>query len=248
MTFRSIATRVTVALLALTIVACSNVKGETYTNDAKDQVTKDVGASHLSDDEKRLYVAALMRSRFGSYDPANKTVGQIIEDQASFEREEAAKEQAAKEAAARAAAAAAAERRAMQADLSVQTTNKGFQAADYMNGIDQDSITLGVQFHNLARKKISEVKGALIFSNHFGDRIYRLNIDESEFNGNALAPGAIWASTYSSRFNPFLEDQVRFRDTALTSMNVQWVPLGISFSDGTTMTAADPDNTEATGQ
>lgn len=157
-------------VLLLCTAACANVKSETYTSSSKDQVTKDVSASHLSDDEKRLYVAAIMRSSFGSYDPTAKTVAQIIDDQKTFEREEAAKEEAAKEAAAKAAAAAAAERRAMQTTLSVQATDKGFQAADYMNGIYEDSITLGVQFHNLGRKKISEAKGALVFSNHFGDQ------------------------------------------------------------------------------
>jgi len=232
--------------LVLTLSACSNVKGEVYTGDNKDQVTKDVGGSHLTDDEKRMYAAALVRSAFGSYDPANKTVGQIIADEQSFEHEQAVKEEAAKEAAARAEAAAAAERRQMQALASVQVTSKGYQPADVMNGIYQDSISLGVQFHNLGRKKITEIKGALVFSNHFGDRIYRVNLDESNFDGSALGPGGLYSSTYTSHFNQFEEDQVKFRDTQLSSMNVQWVPLGISFADGSAMTAADPDQMSST--
>lgn len=233
--------RLAALLFVVVLASCAGVKSETYTAGSKDKVLSDVGSSNLSADEKRLFVAAMMRSSFGNYDPANKTVGQILDDQRKYEQAEAIREEAAKEAAARAAAAAAAERRVMQGALSVQVTNKGFEAADPMNGDYEDKITLAVQFHNRGTKKISEAKGALIFSNHFGDRIYRVNIDESGFNGSALAPGSIYGSTYSSQFNQFMEDQIKFRDTDLSGMNVQWVPLGISFSDGSTMTAADPD-------
>lgn len=228
--------------LLVAVTSCAGVKGETYTGASKDKIISDVGSSNLSSDDKRLFVAAMMRSSFGSYDPSNKTVAQILDDQRKFEQAEAAREEAEKEAAAKAAAATAAERRAMQDALSVQVTSKGFEPADPMNGTFEDKITLGVQFHNRGKKKISETKGALIFTNHFGDRIYRVNIDESDFDGSALSPGAIYASTYTSSYNQFIDNQTRFRNTNLSAMHVQWLPIGISFGDGSNMTADDPDS------
>lgn len=235
--------RCAIVLLTLaTLTACAGVKGETYTSASKDKVAEDVGKSNLSTDDKREFASALIRATFGSYDPGNKTVAQIIDDERAYEKQEAAAEEATKEAAAKEAAIAAAQRRVMQGDVSVQVLSKGFEPADYENGSYEDHITLQVQFHNKSKKKISEVKGALIFTNHFGDRIYRAGVDESGFDGSALAPGAIYTATYGINYNQFMDNEQKFRNTDLSGMDVQWMPLGIHFVDGTTMTAEDTDS------
>lgn len=235
---------VLIAFIAIvTLSSCGDVRSDVFTTSNTAQVMQAVSASHLSDDDKRKVLAAAMRATFGAYNMAGKTVGQVIDDETSFEEQQNAQQLAQQQQEQREAQAAEAERQEMQRALSVQVLSKSFVPADPMNsGTYEDSIALTIQFHNTGSKVVRAIKGFLAFNNQFGDRIYRVDLDVEQ---GSIAAGALYTSTYSIDYNQFEDDMVRLKNTDLANMRVQWVPLSIIFGDGSQVSADDPDS-EAT--
>lgn len=229
---------------AISLSSCAGVRGDVFTGSNTDQVLQAVASSNLSDEDKRKVVAAAMRATFGTYTLAGKTVGQIITEQTAFEVEQNAEQLAEQQREQQQEQVAVAERRQMQQALSVQVLSKGYAPADPFNaGTYQDSLTFNVQFHNTGRKSIRAVKGFIAFNTEFGDRIYRVNLDEEN---HVMVPGDLYASAYSVDYNQFEGGMVQLRSADLANMKVQWVPLGIIFTDGTQITAEDPDSHQTT--
>lgn len=93
-------------LAALLLAACENPKQLVVTSSNQDEVVQKVAKSQrLSDDEKRLFVTAVMRNGFAkalgktfgsrqdAQEVAGKTVAQLIEEQRSFEVDQKKREE-----------------------------------------------------------------------------------------------------------------------------------------------------------
>lgn len=233
--------RIGVALIgvALLLGGCSNVKGEAITSSNHEQVLTDVAKSKLSDDEKKYFLAASMRSALGNYLLDGKTVSQVIDEQRKWQGEQEAQAAAAHEAQLKEEAKRAALIAEMQHAISVQPISKRFRGSDWENGEYDDHEFVTLQFHNLSKKTIKGVKGALRFTNSFGDKVIGLEIEAGGNGGEAvrLAPGESVSTEYSWKYNRFEDDWKRFSNTALSGMKAQWVPDQILFADGTVLKA-----------
>ena len=232
MTFlRRQATLLFVALLC----ACSDVKGQPVTMEDLDQTAVRVHQSRLSDKEKQQFDEIRARADNGDYDVTNKTVGQMIADQAAFDADK--KAQAEKEArvAAEARARHNAQVTALKNALTVALVDKGYHPADYANFEYESYVTMQLALRNNSSKSIRAVKGSLDFQTPLGDSIY-----ESAFEDSDTIPPRhteTWAG--SIKYNQFNDALTRFRNADLRNIRLNWQPKEILFTDGSRLRVSD---------
>lgn len=195
----------------------------------------------LPDDEKKLLTAYLMRAgmaeAFGTT-PPERTIGEAIENQKSFQAEKES-EQAA-EAAEQAKQAALAkrmeeERQAAVAEarkaLTVAVSSMRFIPSNLRAGRYQESFSLSIALQNNTKKDMSGIKGAVVFADMFDDEIKRvtLSVDEGIAAGQAIQ----WSGSLD--YNQFMADDVKLRNTDLAKMKISWEPEVYLFTDGSKM-------------
>lgn len=199
----------------------------------------------LSDEDRqavgRFVLRAKMGEAFGGHSKLGAiTVGEAITEQKQFEAEQQAKEaeQQAKEAEEkRLAEKLKAERDALvkQAHdtLSIVLVSKGFRAADPMNGGSvQDQVTFSLGFQNKGAKDLKGFKGTIVFKDMFGDVVKRLNLSYDQ----PVRAGKTVTWEGSMDFNPYMEDNVKLRDTDQSKLKLDFEPDAILFTDGTRLT------------
>lgn len=231
------------AILAIFVglAGCSNWKSETFTSANHEQVLSD-SAKNATEDDKRTIAAALVRNAFGAYSVDGKSVSTVIDEQTKFAAEEKAREEAAHEAQLKVEAKRAAILAEIGAVLDVVPVSKGFSPANYVSAMETneeahgDKITLDVEFRNKGKKTITAFKGNLVFSNTFGDKIFTVSYDEAEH----IRSGQRLAHSGGVHFNTFMEDNVKFRNLALSQMKSRFEASAVSFADGSTLVAPDP--------
>ncbi|HEX3465497.1 MAG TPA: hypothetical protein VHS78_15720 [Candidatus Elarobacter sp.] len=228
---------------SLFLAGCSNVRNEAVTSSNKDQVVADVAKSAMSDDDKKAFIGASMRSALGNYTLEGKTVAQIVDEQKKWQAEQDAQAAAAHEAQLKAEAKKAALIAAMAHAVSVQPVSKRFRASDFESGNYDDEEYVTVQVHNIGTKSVKGVKGTLRFTNSFGDKVIALDIEVGGVGGEAvtLRPGGVDTTELGWHYNSFEREWNIFRNTALSGMKAQWVPKIILFADGSTLKASDDD-------
>jgi hypothetical protein len=215
-------------ILAGSLVSCAGVKGAPVTMETLDQVAVQVHQSHLSDTEKQEFDEAKSRADDGDYDVTNKTVGQMIADQAAYDADQRAQAEKAAALAAQARARHNAQVSALRHALTVALVNKGFEPADYENFEYQSHITIELALRNNTRKTIRAIQGSLNFETPLGDSLYQTNFEESD----AIAPGSSITWDGSTNYNEFDNDQVRLRNADLQNIKLDWEPKTILFTDG----------------
>jgi hypothetical protein len=234
--------RVLVLLVSLVAtVGCSNVRGETYTSSSRDKVLTDVAQSKLPDDDKRIFIAAMMRNALGNYPAEGKTVSQVIDEQRRWQAEQDAQAAAAHEAQLKVEAARAALVAQMQHAISVQPISKIFHERDYENNVLEPYEAVTFQFHNTGNKTIKGVKGTVTLTNSFNDEVANLGVEEGGEGGKSISlrPGAEITDELTFEMNEYENKDRTFRADALSSMRASWVPEQILFSDGSTLKAPD---------
>jgi hypothetical protein len=177
-------------LLLCTTIAiggCSNVKAQAITTSNKDQVLTDVAKSGLTDEEKKAFLAANLRSAVGEYSLEGKTVSQIIEEQQKYKAEQDAQAAAAHAAQLKAEAARSALLTEMRHAISVQPLSKRYHPSDWENQDFNDMEYVTFQYHNTGAKAIKGFKGTVRFSNSFGDKVIALNLEEGGTGGEAIS-------------------------------------------------------------
>jgi hypothetical protein len=226
----------------LSFVGCSNIKGEAITSSNHDQVATDVGKSNLSDDEKRTFAAAIIRSTFGGTSIDGKTVGDAISDQKKWQIDQDAQAAAAHEQQAKIEAERDAITEEMDHAVSVQPISKRFVDADYDAERFDASQYVTFQYHNLGSRAIKAIKGSVDFTNTFGDKVINLQIEDEQGRGDTngmIPPGGVVTSEMSWKYDPYEDEWKTFRGTELSSMKATWVPDQILFTDGTSLKAPD---------
>jgi hypothetical protein len=185
-------------------------------------------------DEVRMLVAYQMRNAvagvFGADQSSavGKTLGQIIDEERHFEEKQKkdlqSQERLADETRAKEEARAAELRKAI--NLSVYA--KSFRESDPMAGSYEDLIVLKCAYENTSGRDIRAFRGKLRFNDLFGSKIYESGLTVSD----PVSAGAKATWVGSIKYNQFLEPDVKFRNTDLKDMRVEWLPISIIFADG----------------
>ncbi len=218
-----------VVLITCFLVACSNVKDLKFTKDNQEQVMEKVRKSKdLTGEEVGLLIAALMRTTLSGGGIEGKTVGQLIGEQRKITAEAEAREKEAKRLAEEAAKKEAQVAAELSKHIMAAPFKKAFHKANWQNAEYEDKISIAFVFENKSNKDIKAFKGETIFKDAFGEIIKKINLTYDE--GIKAGQKKNWYG--ETKYNQFMEDQRKFRDTELENMKFEWKPKAIIFSDG----------------
>ena len=214
--------------LVLFLNACAGIKGQTVSMEDLDQTAVRVHQSGLSDLEKQEFDEAKTRADNGEYDVTNKTVGQIIGDQAAYDADERAQAEKQARLQAEARARHQAQVDSLRQALTVALVDKGFQPADYSNFEYEEYITIQLALKNNSTRSIRAVKGTLNFQTPLGDSIYQSNFEDND----TIAAGTTSLWHGEMRYNKFDEGLDNLRGAKLQNIKLDWQPKEILFTDG----------------
>lgn len=233
------------------LISCTPVMDKQITEENKENIMKELAANKSVTDEERKQLASyIIRTSLGSlmsdtfaaakgngedpsanlfkYIPTGKTPRQLIQEQAQFEKQEAARLEAERIQAEKEATAQEERRQSLLKPLSVSFTKRRFiQVNDFEKGMG-----LTFQIKNNSDKSISGAKGQLLIKDQFGDTIIsgmELKIDET------LPKGFSGSREFSWDYNQFIDEHNRLMNADINKMRIEWNPETIIFSDGSTL-------------
>ena len=121
---------------------------------------------------------------------------------------------------------------AVAAELSkhvmVAPFKKSFHKANYRNYEYEDKIIVAFVIENKSNKDIKAFKGETIFKDAFGEPIRSTTLTYDE--GIKAGQKKNWYGEL--KYNRFMSDHQKFRDTELENMKFEWKPKAIIFTDG----------------
>ena len=225
-----------VVVLALVLAAaCSNPRDQKVPTDpgtweSNENFTKTI--KELPPEDARLLAAWMMRigvqQALGGQGLPDRTIQQAIDEQKSFEVEQAAK-QAKQE---RLAAEVKRQREEaiakMNAVLTVALTQLRFYKADWRRDIVSDGFEIKFALQNQSKKDLAGVKGAVTLLDMFDDPIKTVNLSVD----SAIPAGKVieWGGTMD--FNQFRDEDVKLKNTPLEKIKTVWTPELFLFADG----------------
>lgn len=218
-----------VVLIVCSLVACGNVKDLKFSKDNQNQIMEKVRKSKdLTGEEVTLLMAALMRTTFSGGGLEGKTVGKLIEEQRKILADAETKDKEAK----RLAEEAAKKEVQVAAELSkyivVAPFKKSFHNANWQSQEYEDTISITFVFENKGNKDIKAFKGEAVFKDAFGELIKKSNLTYDE----GIKAGQKMNWNGSMKYNQFMDDHKKFRNTELENMKFEWKPIAIIFADG----------------
>ena len=225
------ASRIVLTCLVVLGSACGgHVKDERVTDDNKSTLFEQIKDSHdLTVEEVGLLHAFVMRNGLGDVLagktrdlPVGMTVGDMIEDQRAW----VARQQMKGADDARARAEEERQRKELLQAVTVTVVEKGFKSEEF-----QDYVTINVMYQNKSGKDIRGFKGSILFSDLFEVQITPFTISEDE----PLAAGATKRQEWTLKYNQFIDNHVKLRNTSLDSLRIEWKPQVILFADGTSV-------------
>lgn len=233
--FYSLSTITLVALLA----ACSKPTETVIPSDMstweKELIPK---VRKLSDEEKKLLMAYLMRAKMGEVFggkgvPLGQTVGQALDEQKKWQEEQekkAAEERALKERLEKERAAAAA---AMTKAVTVTLLSKIEREKDYHANRFSDEQVFKIGLKNTSDKELVGISGSLNFIDVFDKKVGAVTFAISE----RLKPGQEYTWTGSRRYNEFLDEHRAVWNLEEGKYTTRFIPEKLVFADGTKLTA-----------
>jgi hypothetical protein len=113
--------------------------------------------------------------------------------------------------------------------VSVTLLDKNFEAMDFKKNSYQDRINFTLAIKNISGKDIRAFDGTLKFTDLLDNRIIasKLEINDPIKNGDTFS----WSGSMS--YNPFMEDDKRFRVADRENIKLIFVPRKTLFADGT---------------
>jgi hypothetical protein len=191
-------------------------------------------SKRLTVDEARLLLAYQMRDAAGQafgrsqQSIVGKTVGDLIDEERRFE-EGARKDAQSQE---RLAAEAKAKEEAVAVELrktvNLSVYEKSYRPADTDAGTYQDYIVIKCAYENTSGKDIRAFRGKVRFTDLFGREIYESGLTISDpIKAEAKAT---W--TGSIKYNQFIDEDVKLKNTDLKDMRAEWLPQSVIFADG----------------
>jgi hypothetical protein len=227
--------RLLLLVILIAVAGCSgNVKNLRITEENKNTVFDQIKTTKdLTVEEVGLLQAYVLRKGLGDAFagktptlPVGMTIGEIIDDQRKWVDNEKVRQAEEKERIARARAEEEKQRRQLLDAITLTVFEKGFQHVDY-----EDYVTIRAVYENKSGKDIRAFKGTIQFNDLFGVEIMPVNIAED----TPLAAGETRREGWTLKFNQFIDQHVKLRNTALENMKPEWKPSIILFADGTSM-------------
>lgn len=235
----------------LASVCCSNPKGQRITEKNKEAFLKDFktgqrlednslkeisGFKNLTKDEIELLKYYVLRFAVREENTkgkpplplVGKTVGELIELQRQWDKEQAAEEALQKKLEEEAKAKEEALVAELRNSLTVKVNSKKLTTEDYEN-----NFRFLVTYQNNTKKDIKAFQGRVVFFDLFGDRV--LGLDLKIIGPLKSGQTGTWAGGF--RYNQFEEKHIQLKDTELKDLKVAWEPEKILFVDGTTITS-----------
>jgi hypothetical protein len=224
---------------ALVLAACSGPKDTVIPSDPKQWDTIADSVKELSDEDKALFTAYVVRMTMASAlaggkggIPPGTTIADAIRLQKEFHEKRKQEEAEADLLKAKLAAERAAEVEKLKqvatvtlVDLKVLPKNY-----DYDRYSDRLDLVIGVQ--NRSGKNISGIKGDLVFADQFGTEITTMGLSLDE---DIPANTTKSITGYGKDINQFRDEDTKLAVTPLSKMRVTFVPEMIVFSDGSSV-------------
>ena len=92
-------------------------------------------------------------------------------------------------------------------------------------------MTYEVAYENKGDKDIRAVKGSLLITDLFDQKIKAINLVEDE----GIPAGEIVKKSYTTDYNQFMDEDTRLRSKSIKDLKVVWTAEKIIFGDGTTL-------------
>lgn len=217
----------TIAGLLFTLTSCNNPLNKKYNEDNLDKDLKEIVESKKADTTDMGYIAMyIMRAKMLGEKLEGKTYNDILENAKEL-RKKAEKEEAEAKALADKVAKEEQEKREMFGKiLTVALYDKGYYKGDW-----EDYLTYEVAYENKGNKDIKAVKGSLLITDLFDQKIKAINLVEDE----GIPAGKIVKRSYTTDYNQFLDEDTRLISKSIKDIKVVWTPEKIIFGDGTTL-------------
>lgn len=107
--------------------------------------------------------------------------------------------------------------------ITATLTDKGFSEENYT-----ESNTLTIAFENKTGREVRAFEGVAVLSDLLGNQIKRVRLSEN--NPDWMANTLIWSG--SVRFNQFIQDDVRLKNTPFDSLRMSFEIKKILYNDG----------------
>lgn len=114
--------------------------------------------------------------------------------------------------------------------ISLEILKKGFQASNWQAGVYEDQITMTLKLTNGTDRDVRGVQGIVVFYDIFGGQIDGARISYDE--GLAVGSSTVWEAYLD--YNPYIDEKVKLRNTALENLKFKWEVNAIVYADGST--------------
>jgi hypothetical protein len=194
----------------------------------------------LSEKERKLFVAYAARVALATalggegVIPEVKTVGDVLEDQRKWQKEQEQQELRRVPLAAKLLKEQADAKRVMSNAVTVSLLDITFQDSDSTRGIYSDYFAMQVGFENRTSKDIAGIKGTVLFKDIFGDLIQGIRLSD---DGGVASNDAV-ARNFTMDYNQFKDADKKLRNTSRDKLTIEWEPDTYLFTDGSKMTMA----------
>lgn len=209
-------------LIAAILSGCGGVKSKVYTSASKDSILKEIGESGLTDDEKNLFAQAIIKEALSGEKIDGKKVGEIIDNQRAFIKEQERLE------AERKVKLAALEKQ-LQGHLVLGIKSKRNLPENIYAGRYSNSIVWELEMANVGTKDIKAFKGYFQIKDLVGQPVTTLTY----YSDDLLSAGKAETIKIRSDINEFIDTQMKLYNADLSKLKYTWKTTALVFTDGT---------------
>jgi hypothetical protein len=197
-----------------------------------DPVFKETMAK-LTQEEREDLARYSMRKVLTGGIPADVTVSSALQDQKEFVAKAIADKAEQDLLAAKMKAEQEKKAEELRGALVVAVTDLQVFDAAFRGGFTPAHFAISLAFQNKTDKAIQGVKGAVVFSDLFGDEVKTIRFSYDE--GVPANGTASWDASLD--YNKFMDDDKKLGNASLDKLKVTWMPDIILFNDGSSLSA-----------
>ncbi|OOQ62138.1 hypothetical protein [Mucilaginibacter pedocola] len=213
--------------LAIFLSSCSNPLNRKYSDATMIDDVKAIRESNKLDTAELSAMALyVVGAKFTGENLEGKTYQEILDSAREAKKKRDKQEAEEKALAAKAEAEEKAKAEQFNKILTVAVYDKGYEEADY-----EDYITYKISFQNKGSKDIRAFKGSLTVTDLFDSEIKSFNMTMDD----GVKAGATFSDTYTTKYNQFMDEDVRLKNKDFKDLKFSFKPLKVIFADGTTL-------------
>lgn len=220
-------------LMVFCLIACSNPKSQIIPADTSKMEEIAPSVKQLSEKDRNLFMGYMVRkaasSAFGGEGVApGTTIGQAIEDQEKYVKDQERKAEEERLLKEKIAQERAAKQKYFDEAIAVAFIGKKMIPSDMYSGRFQDQIKVVFGFKNKSEKDIAGIKGNCKFLDMFGDEVKTIGLSFDE--GVTAGKTKEWAGYVG--FNQFIDEDNKFASADQSKLKFVFEPQTIIFKDG----------------